>query len=118
MFVLRIQFIGEKAREITSEEVMWLKFLVYPGSVNDKLVEDLPHKNATLFFVFAERLQAMMDDLGPKSMFPEAHTFVRLEDLLTEMHKAVGSPNFRKVMFTVYDAMAFCERLSQWGRCR
>lgn len=112
----------QEAKDITPEEVAWLKFLVHPGSVNEKLAEDLPHQNATLFLTFAERLQAIFDDLDGEALFPEANTLVRIEDVLKVMNnnwdRMSKNPGKIEPMFTVWDALAFCERLSEWGRCR
>ena len=110
--------VNKTPKEITLEEVMWLSFLVNSGSVNEKLVKDLPHQNATLFLIFAERLQAIMNDLSEGSVFPEADTFVTIDVLLHHINRCTWAHGRYKVIFSVYDAMAFCERLSKFGRCR
>ena len=109
----------QEVKLISETELFWLKFLA-KGSCNRGLTRDLPHENASLFLVFADRLQRLMDDVSndENKLFKDVDEEVPLETLLEVMNRGVGHRTKGKTGFCVYDAMYWLKRLQNFGRCR
>ncbi|TPX09328.1 uncharacterized protein E0L32_009520 [Thyridium curvatum] len=102
---------------ITPTELDWFTWLV-TKSCNAELLIDLPRQEKTLFLVFAERLQRLMDDISEEALFPDLETKVSVSELLEVMHRGADHPTNSKAKFSEFDAACWIKRLSKYGRCR
>lgn len=100
-------------RFVDEMELEWIRFLLNPGSKPEMLNDLLPRTK--LFIQFAERLNRLFMDPGC-DLFPNATTFVGIEDLIQAMAKLDGPVS--KITFYPYDVKMFLERLAHQGRCQ
>ena len=105
------------------EDIPWLKFLA-SEAVNDGNYEpnsfypSQPAEKYKLFHIFAKRVQKLLDDRDPDSLFADADAQVTVEQLLARINAGREGAAVDKVVFHPYDAMAWLDRLADTGHVR
>ncbi|KAK1779973.1 hypothetical protein QBC45DRAFT_120117 [Copromyces sp. CBS 386.78] len=105
------------------EDIPWLKFLA-SEAVNDGNFEpnsfypNEPAEKYKLFHIFARRVQKLLDDRDPDSLFADADAQVTVEQLLSKINAGREGAPVDKVVFHPYDAMAWLDRLADTGHVR
>ncbi|KAK3355350.1 hypothetical protein B0H65DRAFT_417475 [Neurospora tetraspora] len=105
------------------EDIPWLKFLA-SEAVNDgnwepnNFYPNEPKEKYKLFHIFARRVQKILDDRDPDSLFADADAQVTVEQLLSKINAGREGCPVDKVVFHPYDAMAWLDRLADTGHVR
>ncbi|KAK1828536.1 hypothetical protein QBC39DRAFT_264931 [Podospora conica] len=110
-----------RVRYVDDDDIQWLRFLA-TESVNDgtwqgRFDPDQPKEKYKLFLIFARRVQKLLDDRDPESLF-NTHDAVTVEQLLTAINAGYATSAVEKCKFHPYDACAWLNRLRISGHIR
>ncbi|KAK4444059.1 hypothetical protein QBC34DRAFT_335695 [Podospora aff. communis PSN243] len=101
-------------RYLDPEEIRWIKYLGTDSWTTD-VTPNMPKDKYRLFLIFAARVQKLLDDRNPNSLFGTGDTYVTVEQLLQVLNAGAGSSAVDKVEFGPFDAVAWLTRLGETG---
>ncbi|KAK0734243.1 hypothetical protein B0T26DRAFT_61883 [Lasiosphaeria miniovina] len=107
---------------LSHEDVGWVKFVAGSESVNSgtwrgHFDPDWPRDKYKLFLIFARRVQKLLDDPNPESLF-NLHRSVTVEQLLEAINAGCGTTAVERCEFEPYDTCAWLDRMKRSGHVR